>query len=162
MEFHAWFNPYRVTTSGTDINALASNNMARKNPSWVVAYNNALYYDPGNPDVINYLVETIAEVVRNYDVDGIHFDDYFYPSKSFNDNTSYSKYGNGMNKDDWRRNNVNTLIKNVFNKIKSIKSSVEFGVSPRGIWKNASSDPAGSATNGGQSYYDIYLSLIHI
>lgn len=160
MEFHAWFNPYRVTTSGTDINALAANNMARKNPSWVVAYNDALYYDPGNPDVINYLVETVAEVVKNYKVDGIHFDDYFYPSKSFNDNTSYSKYGNGMNKDDWRRNNVNTLIKNVFTKIKSINSSVEFGISPRGIWKNASSDPAGSATNGGQSYYDIYCDSV--
>ncbi|HAK42533.1 MAG TPA: cell surface protein, partial [Clostridium sp.] len=160
MEFHAWFNPYRITTSGTDVSVLSSDNMARKNPSWVVTYNNALYYDPGNPEVINYLVETIAEVVKNYNVDGIHFDDYFYPSKSFNDNTSYSKYGNGMNEDDWRRNNVNTLIKSVYNKIKSINSSVEFGVSPRGIWKNSSSDPNGSATNGGQSYYDIYCDSV--
>lgn len=160
MEFHAWFNPYRITTSGTDVNALASNNMARKNPSWAIAYNNALYYDPGNPQVVNYLVETVAEVVKNYKVDGIHFDDYFYPSKSFNDDTSYSKYGNGINKDDWRRANVNTLIQKVYTKINSINSSVSFGVSPRGIWKNASSDPAGSATNGGQSYYDIYCDSV--
>ncbi|WP_346870088.1 family 10 glycosylhydrolase [Clostridium sp. UBA5119] len=160
MEFHAWFNPYRITTSGTDVNTLASNNMARKNPSWAIAYNNALYYDPGNPQVVNYLVETVAEVVKNYKVDGIHFDDYFYPSKSFNDDTSYSKYGNGINKDDWRRANVNTLIQKVHAKINSINSSVSFGVSPRGIWKNASSDPAGSATNGGQSYYDIYCDSV--
>ncbi len=160
MEFHAWFNPYRITTSGTDVNALASNNMARKNPSWAIAYNNALYYDPGNPQVVNYLVETVAEVVKNYKVDGIHFDDYFYPSKSFNDDTSYSKYGNGINKDDWRRANVNALIQKVYTKINSINSSVSFGVSPRGIWKNASSDPAGSATNGGQSYYDIYCDSV--
>lgn len=160
MEFHAWFNPYRITTSGTDVNALASNNMARKNPSWAIAYNNALYYDPGNPEVVNYLVETVAEVVKNYRVDGIHFDDYFYPSKSFNDDTSYSKYGNGINKDDWRRANVNTLIQKVNTKINSIDSSVSFGVSPRGIWKNASTDPAGSATNGGQSYYDIYCDSV--
>ncbi len=160
MEFHAWFNPYRITTSGTDVNALASNNMARNNPSWAIAYNNALYYDPGNPQVVNYLVETVAEVVKNYKVDGIHFDDYFYPSKSFNDDTSYSKYGNGINKDDWRRANVNTLIQKVYTKINSINSSVSFGVSPRGIWKNASSDPAGSATNGGQSYYDIYCDSV--
>ncbi len=160
MEFHAWFNPYRITTSGTDVNALASNNMARKNPSWAIAYNKALYYDPGNPQVVNYLVETVAEVVKNYKVDGIHFDDYFYPSKSFNDNTSYSKYGNGINKDDWRRANVNALIQKVYTKINSIDSSVSFGVSPRGIWKNASSDPAGSATHGGQSYYDIYCDSV--
>lgn len=160
MEFHAWFNPYRITTSGTDVNALASNNMARKNPSWAIAYNNALYYDPGNPEVVNYLVETVAEVVKNYKVDGIHFDDYFYPSKSFNDDTSYNKYGNGINKDDWRRANVNTLIQKVYTKINSIDSSVSFGVSPRGIWKNASTDPAGSATNGGQSYYDIYCDSV--
>lgn len=160
MEFHAWFNPYRITTSGTDVNALASSNMARKNPSWVIAYNNALYYDPGNPQVVNYLVETVAEVVKNYKVDGIHFDDYFYPSKAFNDETSYSKYGNGINKDDWRRANVNTLIQKVHAKINSINSSVSFGVSPRGIWKNASSDPTGSATNGGQSYYDIYCDSV--
>jgi len=133
MEFHAWFNPYRITTSGTDVNTLASNNMARKNPSWAIAYNNALYYDPGNPQVVNYLVETVAEVVKNYKVDGIHFDDYFYPSKSFNDDTSYSKYGNGINKDDWRRANVNTLIQKVHAKINSINSSVSFGVSPREI-----------------------------
>lgn len=160
MEFHAWFNPYRITTSGTDVNALASSNMARKNPSWSIACNNALYYDPGNPEVVNYLVKTVAEVVKNYKVDGIHFDDYFYPSKSFNDDISYSKYGNGINKDDWRRANVNTLIKKVYAKINSINSSVSFGVSPRGIWKNASSDPAGSATNGGQSYYDIYCDSV--
>ena len=81
----------------------------------------ALYYDPGNPEVIKYLVDTVMEVVRNYNIDGIHFDDYFYPGQDFNDSSSYSKYGNGMSLDDWRRNNVNTLVKEVYNNIKSVK-----------------------------------------
>lgn len=82
MELHAWMNPYRVTSSGTDLNALVSSHPARKNPSWVIKYNSKMYYDPGNPAVVDYLVKTVKEVVDKYDVDGIHFDDYFYPSSS--------------------------------------------------------------------------------
>ncbi len=160
MEFHAWFNPYRVTTSGTAYSKLALNNVARIHNDWTVIYEDKIYLDPGNPNVVNHMVDTVAEVVNKYDVDGIHFDDYFYPSSSFNDSTSYATYGNGMNKDDWRRQNVNTLIQRVDAKIKSIDSTVEFGVSPRGIWKNSSSDPAGSSTHGAQSYYDIYCDSV--
>ena len=161
LEFHAWFNPYRVTTSGTNLSSLSENNPARKNPSWVVNYNDkALYYDPGNPEVIKYLVDTVMEVVRNYNIDGIHFDDYFYPGQDFNDSSSYSKYGNGMSLDDWRRNNVNTLVKEVYNNIKSVKANVKFGISPAGIWKNKSSDSIGSATAGKESYYASYADSV--
>lgn len=156
MEIHAWFNPYRVTTSGTDFNKLAANSPARLHPEWVISYNNKLYYDPGLPEVRKHIVETVNEVVSNYNVDGIHFDDYFYPDSNFTDNQTYNKYGNGMEKGDWRRSNVNNLLKDVKTSIKSIKPNVKFGVSPSGIWRNKSSDPTGSDTRGSESYSTQY------
>lgn len=156
MDIHAWFNPYRVTSSGTNLNSLVSSHPARKNPDWVIKYNNKMYYDPGNPEVVDYLVKTIKEVVDNYDIDGVHFDDYFYPSSSFPDNTSYSKYGKGQNKDNWRRENVNTLLRRVKSVVNS-KPGCEFGVSPFGIWRNKSTScPDGSETSGSQSYTNMY------
>lgn len=156
MELHAWFNPYRVTSSGTNLNSLASSNPARKNPSWVIKYNNKMYYDPGNPAVVDYLVKTIKEVVDKYDIDGVHFDDYFYPSSSFPDDASYKKYGKGQNKDNWRRENVNTLLRRV-KEVVNTRPGCEFGVSPFGIWRNKSNScPDGSETSGSQSYNNMY------
>ena len=155
MELHAWMNPYRVTSSGTNLNALVSSHPARKNPSWVIKYNGKMYYDPGNPAVVDYLVKTVKEVVDKYDVDGIHFDDYFYPSSSFPDDTSYQVYGKGQDRNNWRRENVNTLLKRV-KAVVNARSGCEFGVSPFGIWRNKSSDcPDGSETSGSQSYYNM-------
>ncbi len=156
MEIHAWFNPYRVTTSGTDFNKLAVNSPARLHPEWVISYNNKLYYDPGLPEVRKHVVDTVTEVVRNYNIDGIHFDDYFYPDSNFTDSQTYNKYGNGMEKGDWRRSNVNNLLKDVKTSIKSIKPNVKFGVSPSGIWRNKSSDLTGSDTRGSESYSTQY------
>ncbi len=159
MEIHAWFNPYRVTTSGTDINKLASNNQARLHQDWLLEYNSgsnkALMYNPGLPEVRKHIVDTVSEVVRNYNVDGIHFDDYFYRD-GMDDDDTYKKYGNGLNKGDWRRENVNTLLREVKSAIKLIKPNVEFGVSPSGIWKNKSSDPTGSDTRGFEHYSKSY------
>lgn len=159
MELHAWFNPYRVTTSGTDINKLASNNQARLHQDWLLEYNSgsnkALMYNPGLPEVRKHIVDTVSEVVRNYNVDGIHFDDYFYRD-GMDDDDTYKKYGNGLNKGDWRRENVNTLLREVKSAIKLIKPNVEFGVSPSGIWKNKSSDPTGSDTRGFEHYSKSY------
>ena len=155
MELHAWMNPYRVTSSGTNLNALVSSHPARKNPSWVIKYNGKMYYDPGNPAVVDYLVKTVKEVVDKYDVDGIHFDDYFYPSSSFPDDTSYQVYGKGQDRNNWRRENVNTLLKRV-KAVVNARSGCEFGVSPFGIWRNKSADcPDGSETSGSQSYYNM-------
>ena len=155
MELHAWMNPYRVTSSGTDLNAFVSSHPARKNPSWVIKYNGKMYYDPGNPAVVDYLVKTVKEVVDKYDVDGIHFDDYFYPSSSFPDDTSYQVYGKGQDRNNWRRENVNTLLKRV-KAVVNARSGCEFGVSPFGIWRNKSADcPDGSETSGSQSYYNM-------
>ena len=155
MELHAWMNPYRVTSSGTNLNALVSSHPARKKPSWVIKYNGKMYYDPGNPAVVDYLVKTVKEVVDKYDVDGIHFDDYFYPSSSFPDDTSYQVYGKGQDRNNWRRENVNTLLKRV-KAVVNARSGCEFGVSPFGIWRNKSADcPDGSETSGSQSYYNM-------
>ncbi|MBO3443022.1 family 10 glycosylhydrolase [Clostridium sp. CCUG 7971] len=154
MEFHAWFNPYRITTSGTDTSKLASNHPARLNPGWVLNNGKSLIYNPGLPEVRKHVVDTVSEVVRKYNVDGVHFDDYFYTG-GINDDDAYNKYGNGKDRGDWRRENVNTLLREVKSSIKSIKSNVRFGVSPRGIWRNKGNDSTGSDTSGAESYsYD--------
>lgn len=163
LELHAWINPYRVTKKESgqpshDFASLASNNPAVLNPQWVVKHSDGnLYFDPGLPQVRKLIIDGVLEIVRNYDVDGIHFDDYFYPSTSFNDQATYNKYkASGQSLDDWRRENVNILIRDCYTAIKQVRSSVRFGISPFGIWANRSSNPRGSDTNGFQSYYGHY------
>lgn len=151
MAFHAWLNPYRVTTAGTDINKLSENHPARKNPDWVLSYNNALYYNPEAPGIKEHIVATVQEIVKNYNVDGIHFDDYFYPS-NYPLPMGESKDGIAANS---RRQTINEMLAAVHTAIKQINSNVKFGVSPMGIWKNSTTDPAGSQTGGNQSYYAV-------
>lgn len=159
MDFHAWFNPYRITTDSADLNSLASTHPARLHPNWVIKYKNgaydALMYNPGLPETRKHIVDTVLEVVKKYDVDGIHFDDYFYKD-GMNDDAAYNKYGNGKNKNDWRRENVNLLLSDVKSAIKSVKPKVVFGVSPSGIWRNKANDPTGSDTKGNESYSSSY------
>ena len=152
MEFHAWMNPYRITTSGTDLAALSADNMARQHPDWILTYNNAMYYNPANEDVKDYICDTVEEIVENYDVDAIHFDDYFYPS---NYPLPEGEDRDGVTANE-RRDHVNDLIKQVYRTIKKADSSVEFGISPMGIWKNSTSDPDGSATRGTEGYYSVF------
>jgi len=152
MEFHAWMNPYRITTSGTDLAALSADNMARQHPDWILAYNNAMYFDPANEDVKDYICDTVEEIVENYDVDAIHFDDYFYPS-NYPLPEGEDRDGATANE---RRDHINDLIKQVYRTIKKADSSVEFGISPMGIWKNSTSDPDGSATRGTEGYYSVF------
>lgn len=157
MEFHAWFNPYRITMADESLTKLPANHPAIKNPGWVVKHGNKYYYNPGLPEVKKYIVDSVMEVVNKYDIDGVHFDDYFYPGVSFDDADAYSKYGNGVNKDDWRRENVNDLLRQVKAAVKASKPNVVFGVSPAGIWRNKSaSEPTGSDTSGNESYVGTY------
>ena len=157
MEFHAWFNPYRITMADESLTKLPANHPAIKNPGWVVKHGNKYYYNPGLPEVKKYIVDSVMEVENKYDIDGVHFDDYFYPGVSFDDADAYSKYGNGVNKDDWRRENVNDLLRQVKAAVKASKPNVVFGVSPAGIWRNKSaSEPTGSDTNGNESYVGTY------
>ena len=161
LELHAWVNPYRVTMPSQKLSDLATNNIARKNPGWVVKYGNQYYLNPGLPEVQDYLVATVKELVANYDIDAVHMDDYFYPYKvkgeTFKDQEAFKKYGGSFRQvEDWRRNNVNQLVKNVYNTIKATKPHVQYGISPFGIWRNKGQDSTGSDTNGMSNYDDIY------
>ncbi len=161
ISFHAWINPYRVTNSTTSTASLAASNPAVKNPSWVVKTNKKLYMNPGIPEVRQYIVDGVMEIVEKYDVDGIHFDDYFYPNdadelKTWDDSAAYAQYGNGLSLEDWRRSNNDALVKAVHDAIKAKKSSVDFGISPAGVWgKKSSALPNGTENIGNpmQTYY---------
>ncbi len=152
MEFHAWMNPYRITTSGTDLATLSGDHIARKHPEWIMTHKNAMYFNPAKEEVKQYIVDSVAEVVQNYDVDAIHFDDYFYPS-NYPLPQGEGRDGAVANE---RRGHVDDLIARVSKKIHSIKPNVDFGISPMGIWKNNTSDPKGSATKGAEGYYAVY------
>ncbi|OKI71025.1 glycoside hydrolase family 10 protein [Micromonospora sp. CB01531] len=168
LEFHAWFNPYRVSMpapggAGADLSKLAPNSPARQHPDWVFAYPPAgvagsrLYYNPGIPEVREFVQTAMMDAVNRYDIDGVHFDDYFYPYPSgtyqYPDDATFAQYNRGFtNQADWRRDNINLLIQEMNAKIKAVKPWVKFGVSPFGIWRNKSADPNGSDTTGSQSY----------
>ena len=157
FEFHAWFNPYRAT-SDLNLKNLSSNHDFNLHRDWMIKYGDKYYYNPGLPEVESHLIKIVEEVVRNYDIDAVHFDDYFYPYRinkvNFNDNAAFEKYGNGLLQDDWRRSNVNNLVQKLNIAIKNIKPWVQFGISPFGVWRNQSSDPKGSETQAGQTNYD--------
>lgn len=161
MEMHAWFNPYRVTSNSKE--KLAPNHLYFKKPELFVKYGDQLYFDPGLPESREHIYRIIKDFVSRYDVDAIHFDDYFYPYRigreEFPDEASFLKYheqdGFGRwDKLNWRRNNVNILVKNLNDTIKSVKPWVKFGISPFGVWRNASEDKAGSDTRSLQTNYD--------
>jgi len=166
MEFHAWFNPYRIKQNIRD--QLAENNVFNRHPDWGWTYGERVYFDPGNPEVREYLTKVVREVVNRYDVDAIHFDDYFYPykveGKDVPDKETFKKFSRGFTGpqiDDWRRENVNLIIKALHQTIKEAKPWVKFGISPFGVWRNKSADPEGSATRGGTtSYDDLYADII--
>lgn len=160
LEYHAWFNPYRVSLQ-SDLSKLAPSSPARQHPDWVRKYGTQLYFDPGLPEVRQLIEDSILEVVERYDIDAVHFDDYFYPypiaGQEFDDEATYQKYGDGFtDKGDWRRHNVNLLVEGLSTRIKQAKPWVKFGISPFGIWRNRSTDPLGSDTSGFQSYDGIY------
>lgn len=161
FEFHAWLNPYRATFD-LNLDVLSETHDYNKHPEWMLKYGKKYYYDPGLPEVQQHLVRIMQEVVTNYDVDALHFDDYFYPYKIrgeiLGDSLSYASFAlPGQSLQDWRRSNVDSLVKNVQQGIKKVKPWVRFGVSPFGVWKNNSTDPRGSDTRAGQTTYeDLY------
>lgn len=157
MTFHAWLNPYRITTVGDDLNVLSKDHLAYNHPEYTIIHDapggkKAICYNPELEEVKVHIEETVEEIINNYDVDGIHFDDYFYPS-NFPLPEGESLDGQIANK---RREDVNDMVKRVSNVIKKGGKEIKFGISPMGIWKNNSSDKTGSNTNGMQSYYHVY------
>lgn len=162
MELHAWLNPYRVTSSKNQ--TLPSNHIYHNHPEWFVRYDGKLYFDPALPESREFITNVVMDIVNRYDVDGIHFDDYFYPypvkGVEFPDAKSYAKYGQGLDKGDWRRKNVDLLIEGLHQQISAAKPWVIFGISPFGIWRNKASDPRGSDTNGLQNYDALYADVL--
>ncbi|MDR7371020.1 family 10 glycosylhydrolase [Flavobacterium aquidurense] len=163
FEFHAWLNPYRATF---DLNKqlLSPNHDVFKHPEWMIEYGGKVYYNPALPEVQEHLTKVVKEVVDKYDIDAIHFDDYFYPytvpGKTFNDAASYKKYGAGLSLADWRRANVNNFVHTISTTIKASKPWVQFGISPFGVWRNKSQDPKGSETQSTSNYDDLYADPI--
>ena len=162
MEFHAWFNPYRATMDSVT-RRLATNHPYRQHPEWFLRYGGQLLYNPGLPAVRAHITRVILDVVRRYDIDAVHFDDYFYPypeaGKVFHDEAAFRDNNpDGIEKlADWRRNNVNVLIRDLHDSIRVTKRWVKFGISPFGVWMNKSADPLGSDTRAGQpSYSNLY------
>lgn len=168
IKVHAWFNPYRVTTNtkpGT-ITALSrtlpqnSASVYVLHPDWVRTSGDRLVLDPGIPAARDWITSIVAEVVERYPVDGVQFDDYFYTetkSSTLNDTQTWQQYGQAFaSKADWRRDNTQQLIAQVSRTIKQINPNVMFGVSPAGVWRNRSHDPAGSDTRGAAAYDESF------
>ncbi|HET8778468.1 MAG TPA: family 10 glycosylhydrolase [Agromyces sp.] len=156
LELHAWYNPYRVSMQA-DPAKLVPEHPARQHPDWVWPYGGKLYFDPGLPEVQEHIQQAILHSVEHYDLDGVHFDDYFYPypvaGQVIPDDATYAAHGAGF--DDiaaWRRHNVDTFVHSISERIKALKPWVKFGISPFGIWRNRATDPLGSETGGSQSY----------
>jgi uncharacterized lipoprotein YddW (UPF0748 family) len=168
MEFHAWLNPYRAVINYREYrpNPLP---VTYEKPEWFINYGDNKYFDPGNPEVRSYTLNVVKDIVQNYDIDAIHFDDYFYPYKingaPFPDERSFETYGGSFYPDrleDWRRDNVNRIILQLREQIKSLKPWVQLGISPFGVWRNADTDPRGSQTEAGQTNYDdLYADILH-
>ncbi len=160
MELHAWFNPYRATNDA-NFTALSPGHITRIKPEWFFTYGGIKLFNPGIPEVRDYIVRVILDVVDNYDIDGVHMDDYFYPypidGQHINDAETFKTYGGDYTDiRDWRRHNVDTLIKMLSDSIHKHKPHVKFGISPFGIWANQFQNPEGSDTHGGSSYYELF------
>jgi uncharacterized lipoprotein YddW (UPF0748 family) len=185
MEFHAWCNPYRAVfeTGHSSVitihkgrhhhrkiirvkqSSIAPNHVSLQHPDWIIKYGDTKYLDPGNKDVQSYVNSVVRDMLNRYDVDAIHFDDYFYPYRigevEFQDNASFLKYGNGLDKESWRRSNVDSVIVMLHRTIQEVKKTCKFGVSPFGVWRNLSKDSLGSNTRAGQTNYDdLYADIL--
>ncbi len=167
MAVHVWLNPYRVNLSKTPITLLWQNHIYQSNKDWFWQYNGQWYFDPGLDETRDWICMVVEDIVSRYDIEGIHMDDYFYPypvaNQTIPDAKTFARYPRGFdNIEDWRRDNVNRVIRELHTAIKSIKPEVEFGISPFGVWRNQSRDSLmGSATRAGLTNYDdLYADVL--
>jgi uncharacterized lipoprotein YddW (UPF0748 family) len=157
IEFHAWLNPYRAVSLSTNLPGFSPNHIAKLHPEWTLTVGTAIILNPGLPEVRDYITSVVVDILQRYDVDGIHFDDYFYPAGTINDDASFNADPRGFtSKADWRRDNVNLLIKRVYDTVKSIKPWVKFGVSPTGIYRNSTNPDIGTNTSGLEHYTVLF------
>lgn len=165
MEVHVWLNPYRVNLAKTDTSILASDHIMRRHPEWFWCYAKQWYFNPGLDETREWICTIVQDIVSRYDIQAVHMDDYFYPYPSgklqLPDTATFRQNPRGFdNIHDWRRNNVNLVIQDIHRTIKECKDSVEFGISPFGVWRNASVDSTGSKTQAGiTNYDDLYADI---
>ena len=165
MEVHVWLNPYRVNLAKTDTSMICADHIWRKHPEWFWEYNKQWYFNPGLDVTREWICTIVQDIVYRYDIQAIHMDDYFYPypagGKPLPDVETYKKYPRGFdNIEDWRRDNVNRAIQEISATIHECKDSVQFGISPFGVWRNASVDSTGSKTTAGiTNYDDLYADI---
>ncbi|MEO6871107.1 MAG: family 10 glycosylhydrolase [Chthoniobacterales bacterium] len=141
LELHAWINPFRAAIHADD--KLPANHVAKEHPEWVRRFGKQLWIDPGEPAARAYVISVITDIVRRYDIDGVHLDDYFYPyplkggQATFPDESSWERFGKktGLSRADWRRENINDFVRSMYRAVKAVKSNVRVGISPFGIWK---------------------------
>ncbi|MFJ7067287.1 glycoside hydrolase family 10 protein [Streptomyces sp. NPDC101115] len=160
LELHAWCNPYRVA-SHADPARLAEKHPVRLHPEWALTYDGRLLYNPGLPEVRRHVQDAMLDAVRRYDIDALHWDDYFYPypvaGQVLDDDEAFARHGAGFaDRAAWRRNNTDLLVSEMAERIKEVRPGVAFGISPFGVWRNAGTDPAGSDTTSLQTYDDLY------
>jgi len=163
LALHAWINPYRLTMGSQDapqntVDSLNAASPVKNRPDLTLsAGDGRLYLNPGEPEALALVLAGIREILENYEVDGLHLDDYFYPpDPNYDDSISYAKYAEDLPLAEWRRANTQTLIAQIQALIKETRPQAAFGVSPSGIWRNSKNSPLGSATNGFESYAQIY------
>ena len=165
MEVHVWLNPYRVNLVTTDTSTLAPDHVMRLHPDWFWCYNKQWYFDPGLDVTREWICTIVQDIITRYPVQAIHMDDYFYPypvgEKTIPDQETFIRYQRGFEDiRDWRRDNVNMAIQAISQTIHECRSDVQFGISPFGVWRNASVDSTGSATQAGiTNYDDLYADI---
>lgn len=163
---HAWINPLRVTVSKDSEEKLPDNSPAKLHPEWTVKYaDGKVYLNAGLPEVTELVKSGVSEIVSKYDVDGVVFDDYFYPypvdGAQFDDGEAYKKHGAEFdNVADWRRNNINSMIKASYDAVKRSDPDCLFGVSPCGVWQNNNGSNGGSDTRGFEGYTSLYCDAL--
>ncbi|WP_181768772.1 glycoside hydrolase family 10 protein [Streptomyces albidus (ex Kaewkla and Franco 2022)] len=161
LAVEAWFNPYRIALHD-DLGQLVPGHPARRHPEWAVTYGGKLYYNPGLPQVRRFVQDAMLDAVARYDIDGVHWDDYFYPyplpGETFDDSAAFEEYGKDFpDLASWRRNNIDLLVQEAAHRIRRVKPWLRFGISPFGVWRNKTTDPAGSDTAAAvQTYDDLY------
>lgn len=165
MEVHVWINPYRLSNT-ENTKGIVNDHIFRKKPYLVKKYGGKYILDPGRKETMDYLLSVVCDIVKRYDLDAVHLDDYFYPYKvagsEFPDDATFHKENRGVNdKEDWRRNNVDLIVKQLHDTIKGLKPWVDFGISPFGVWRNRKDDHRGSATNASCTNYDeLYADVL--
>ena len=165
MEVHVWLNPYRVNLAKNDTSILSPHHIMRRHPEWFWEYNKQWYFNPGLDETREWICTIVQDLVDRYDIDAIHMDDYFYPypsgGKPLPDTLTFAQNPRGYEDiGDWRRNNVDMAIQDISATIRECKEGVEFGISPFGVWRNASVDSTGSKTQAGiTNYDDLYANI---